>query len=1005
MRLLFTIVTTIICFLLINKAILSQGSPIPNNSFENWSGGEPVGWWTTNEHRPGSVTQSSDAQLGSFSVKLNKVDETPAHTYLNLESQSGFGDAQINAGFPVNKEYTSLKAYTKFMTDPSSLLYWYYITVSLYNSNSFIAGGVTIFQNPPTSEWIEIEVQINYSQQLVPDSAFIAVEFNDTNRTSTAHLLVDNIHFNSLSITRPAAGQKWCAGSMDSIKWDGGDKGDFIQLEFSADSGNTFDLIDNFIAADTGRYDWAIPDTILSTKYYIRIFDMADTTIVDTSDRFSITFCITNPMQGDKWIAGTEDTIKWDGGANSDFVQLEFSADSGSTYELIDNLILADTGLYVWAIPDTILSTKCYISIFNMVDSTITDTSDLFKIKGDVLTKFDADSNYVAFLPSNDGWRFSNNIQANMWPATWWIQFNYITDNDPYTGDPYPRKFWGQLNSTFVDWPLWVETFGENQCYWSTFLGIYKDRAINKWKAENLSWNGSCYGFAGSSFLGFNYKESLISQNPGLPNFTNLASVFLSTTPRNTINSYYIHQDGKAAKDNDVTGKPKRPRETLQELRDLFRNDETDIKTLSFFRPPPGSGAHTVAPYKIQRDTTNPNHLRVYVYDSNNPLIDTMFLIIDSLNNQWQDNMLLNYGTGNNRFYLEIPITKYLSKPILPSGPVNYINKGESFIEFYNPQYANSLYISGSGDSLGYVDSTIINTSDTGFEIIPKSGISQPPLGYYLPLEEYNIQVDNFPDSSSNLFVFTDEIVYVYERFDATEVQSDRFYYNNNFSVSSDDSETKNILLTTIVEVDSSEKVFYLENTTIKQNDSLDLSVQDNDKLTFKNYGSIKDYDLSLKFATSKGGAFFNHISISLPQNTSHQVVPDWSDIVTTPITVLVDNGIDGSIDDTLTLKNQITSVEDQGILYIPKEYRLGQNYPNPFNPTTTISYSIPREGLVTIIIYNAIGEEVTILVNEVKQVGTYDVSFDATALPSGIYFYRLQVGSFVKTKKMVLMK
>ena len=382
-----------------------------------------------------------------------------------------------------------------------------------------------------------------------------------------------------------------------------------------------------------------------------------------------------------------------------------------------------------------------------------------------------------------------------------------------------------------------------------------------------------------------------------------------------------------------------------------------------------------------------------------------MFLVIDSLNNQWQDNMFFNWGIGFNLFHLDLPINKYLTNPITLSKPAGNLNKGGTFIEFYNPQYANTLYISSSGDSLGYVDSTIINTSETGIVLTPISGIPQPPLGYYVPFDEYNIQVDNFPDSSSYLFVFTDEIVYVFERFDATEQQSDRFYYNDNFSVSSDDSGTKNILLTTIVEVDSSEKVFYIENTTLTQNDSLDLSIQDNDKLIFKNYGSTKNYDLSLKFANTQGGAFFSNISISLSQNTSHQIVPDWNDIVTTPVLVYVDNGIDGTIDDTLQLTNEITDVEDQGNLYIPKEYKLQQNYPNPFNPTTRIKYSIPKVSFVSLKVYNLIGEEVVSLVSEQKPIGNYEIEFNTKGLPSGIYFYRMQAGDFIQTKKMVLMK
>jgi hypothetical protein len=88
-----------------------------------------------------------------------------------------------------------------------------------------------------------------------------------------------------------------------------------------------------------------------------------------------------------------------------------------------------------------------------------------------------------------------------------------------------------------------------------------------------------------------------------------------------------------------------------------------------------------------------------------------------------------------------------------------------------------------------------------------------------------------------------------------------------------------------------------------------------------------------------------------------------------------------------------------------PVHFALHQNHPNPFNPTTTVSYSIPKEGLVTLKVYNAIGEEVAVLVNEVKQADNYNVMFNASSLASGIYVYQLKVNSIIETKKMVLMK
>jgi hypothetical protein len=99
----------------------------------------------------------------------------------------------------------------------------------------------------------------------------------------------------------------------------------------------------------------------------------------------------------------------------------------------------------------------------------------------------------------------------------------------------------------------------------------------------------------------------------------------------------------------------------------------------------------------------------------------------------------------------------------------------------------------------------------------------------------------------------------------------------------------------------------------------------------------------------------------------------------------------------------------------LPLEYALKQNYPNPFNPSTRINYQIPDAGLVSLQVYNLLGEVVATLVNEEKSAGTYDVEFsakggsasggDASSLPSGIYFYKLQAGSFVETKKMILLK
>jgi len=81
------------------------------------------------------------------------------------------------------------------------------------------------------------------------------------------------------------------------------------------------------------------------------------------------------------------------------------------------------------------------------------------------------------------------------------------------------------------------------------------------------------------------------------------------------------------------------------------------------------------------------------------------------------------------------------------------------------------------------------------------------------------------------------------------------------------------------------------------------------------------------------------------------------------------------------------------------------QNYPNPFNPITSITYSMTETGLVELKIFDQLGREVTTLVNEVKSAGEYTATFNATELPSGVYFYQLATPWGVRTKKMLLLK
>jgi hypothetical protein len=105
------------------------------------------------------------------------------------------------------------------------------------------------------------------------------------------------------------------------------------------------------------------------------------------------------------------------------------------------------------------------------------------------------------------------------------------------------------------------------------------------------------------------------------------------------------------------------------------------------------------------------------------------------------------------------------------------------------------------------------------------------------------------------------------------------------------------------------------------------------------------------------------------------------------------------------TVPIEISSVDVEQTSEIISEFRLEQNYPNPFNPTTTWSFVIGQRSLVSLKVYDVLGNEVATLINDEKPSGSYEIEFNATDLSSGIYFYQLQAGSFVDTKKMILLR
>ncbi|MDO8549090.1 MAG: T9SS type A sorting domain-containing protein [Ignavibacteria bacterium] len=732
---------------------------------------------------------------------------------------------------------------------------------------------------------------------------------------------------------------------------------------------------------------------------------------------------VIEPQAGELWIAGEQDTIRWTS-TGIDSVGISFSVNfengGGSFADIVQNYP-ADSGYYVWNIPDSILSRKCAISIEDASDPNAFGVSEVFKIKGYQLTRVDANGDYEPYKigPNigEDDWVF-NNSSPNMWTPEWYQQFDYKNGTDPFTQTRYGPDFQHWLINAqpeeFPDWPSFVRTFGIDQCYFTLSLGgIVKPMAIFYWAFNKGTWGGSCAGFSGSSFLAFDRKADFISRF-GIPAFNNLREVQLGSDSRRVINEMWVYQLGTEGKSVNLRAPFTEPNETLEELRQIFRSENGDNKAIDYFSYTDPLEAHAINPWKITKSPTNPGIEYIQVYDNNAPYLDNLAIAINTVENTWTYPTVVNEKILDKQTFpsdkpfglvLSFPSSSYLHNANIPFTPSSEQNKSLSLISMFNSLDASIIIKNSSGDSVFY-DSrdSILSLNIPGvIPNIPLTGYPHPPIGFELPPDVYTISMNDFADSLTYISFFDQTQLIYYGRTDATEIETDFIQYENGIGVQNPDNNLKQINFGAIIADNLIHKQIDILNCAMIQNDSMHFNTINQDEIKIVNANAEKNYDLQLLKVSIQGDSRFEHQAIILSMNSSHQIIPVWNDL-SQPVKILIDNGNNGSIDDSIFINNTVDA-DDQGSLINPTEYNLAQNYPNPFNPITTIKYQLPKSSFVTLKIYDILGSEVSGLVNEEKPAGNYEVKFDASNLSSGIYFYTIKAGDFTATKKMILLR
>ena len=162
--------------------------------------------------------------------------------------------------------------------------------------------------------------------------------------------------------------------------------------------------------------------------------------------------------------------------------------------------------------------------------------------------------------------------------------------------------------------------------------------------------------------------------------------------------------------------------------------------------------------------------------------------------------------------------------------------------------------------------------------------------------------------------------------------------------------------------------------------------------------------------SVSQDSVQWNNI-ISQPMNSSARIDTVFPFVTVAKYLRFTITDLDTGSNQTAISECEIYALADHSSMSVsstanrPSSFELNQNYPNPFNPSTTISFSLPTKSFVTLKIFDVMGKEVSDIVSEELLPGNYSQQWDASNMPSGVYFYRLQAGSFTETKRLVLMK
>lgn len=505
-----------------------------------------------------------------------------------------------------------------------------------------------------------------------------------------------------------------------------------------------------------------------------------------------------------------------------------------------------------------------------------------------------------SFQPGEDGWRFANIIDY-WWPQSWWSQFNYNQYPFPSTWSQWPVN---AQASDFTDWQLFVDMFGEDNCYLNPPPGnvFFNPIASMKWWAIKGTWGGSCYGMVASSLMAYFDKISFLELHPGIGSFTNLYNLnSLNDAITICVNGTHLYQFAETQTNHINSNDHKTPVETLQEIENMIIHDDPIDQFLVIYNQN-GSGGHTVMPYKVVTKENDENVDLVFIYDPNAPANTQRYIEVNTEDNTWYYEKLPQWG-GEQGMFLMDPIENYFTPPEL-SKETNPSKRVDELTEVYFSSDADIICLTNEGDSVGYYQNISFNNTANSHPIIPITGSEQRPIGYYLGDSQYEIHIKNIVDSSFTFSVICDSLIQSVNTHIATSGNSEHYLLDKSFSIINPSPFEKKYNLENIIQKDQHFHSIRITNIALSENDTLVSQISESKRSCIQlisNTLKIREYDVNLKVLDAYGISNFSYSSIQIGPQEVHEISID-SLISKNIVEIYIDKYDNGVFEDTIVL-------------------------------------------------------------------------------------------------------